>query len=125
MGTEWAWTIGCLGFAGCYGLLLALEYYPSPALVYAMVIAQGGIGYGIASVFSIIPSQIFQGRAYASIFGMLSLAISMGAGVGPWIAGALQDRFGSYAPAFWLGLAASLLPILCVWIAAPRKGPVR
>jgi len=125
MGTEWAWTIGCLGFAACYALLLAMERYPSPVLLYLMVFAQGGIGYGIASVFSIIPSQIFQGRAYASIFGVLSLGISMGAGVGPWIGGALQDRFGSYTPAFWLGLASSLIPIACVWIAAPRKGPVR
>jgi MFS family permease len=125
MGTEWAWTIGCLGFAACYVLLLAMERYPSTVLLYLMVFAQGGIGYGIASVFSIIPSQIFQGRAYGTIFGLLSLAISMGAGIGPWIGGMLQDRTGSYMPAFWLGLGASILPIACVWLAAPRKGGAR
>jgi MFS family permease len=123
--TEWAWTLGGLGFAACYAVLLALEHYPSTWLVYVMVAVQGGLGYGIASVFGSIPAQIFQGRAYARIFGMLSLSISLGAGLGPWLGGALQDRYGSYAPAFWVGLTASGIAIAGVWFAAPSKGPVR
>jgi MFS family permease len=125
IGTEWAWTLGAMGFVVCYVLLLALQRYPSVWLVYLMVAAQGGLGYGIASVFGSIPAQIFQGRAYASIFGILSLAISLGAGLGPWLGGVLQDRFGSYTPAFWLGLVSSAIAIAGVWIAAPSKGPVR
>lgn len=125
MGTEWVWSISSAGFALCYALLLAMEHVPSTALLYAMVIAQGGVGYGIASVFSIIPAQIFQGRAFGSIFGVLSLGISMGAGIGPWIGGALQDFSGSYRPAWWLGVVCSLIPIACVWLAAPRKGARR
>ena len=35
--------------------------------------------------------------------------------------GALYDRLGSYAPAFWLAAAISLASIGCVWLAAPRK----
>jgi predicted MFS family arabinose efflux permease len=123
--TEWAWTLGGLGFVACYALLLALQYWPSVWLVYLMVAVQGGLGYGIASVFGSIPAQIFQGRAYASIFGMLSLSISLGAGLGPWLGGVLQDWSGSYTPAFWLGLVSSVIAIAGVWIAAPSKGPER
>ena len=52
---------------------------------------------------------------------MLSLAASLGAASGPWAAGLLYDRTGSYDAAFWLCAAVSLFCILCGWLAAPRK----
>jgi cyanate permease len=52
---------------------------------------------------------------------MLSVASSMGAGLGPWVTGLLYDRTGSYTLAFWLGIVLSLVSIVCVWLTAPRK----
>ncbi len=124
-GREWAWTIAGLGFAACYVILLLMQNQSSLLLMYLMVTAQGALGYGLASVYGAIPAEIFQGRSLAKIFGMLSLAAALGAGFGPWMAGAVQDATGSYVPAFLIALAASLASIFFIWAAAPSKGPVR
>ena len=125
LGRELAWTVASLGFAGCYAVLLVMGLYPSPWLMYLMVVLQGLLGYGLASAFAVIPSEIFQGRSVAKIFGILSIAASLGAAFGPWLGGALRDQTGSYAPAFWIAIVLSQVSLACIWMAAPRKGPAR
>jgi MFS family permease len=121
VGREWAWTASGVGFAVCYAALLALPSHPTVWLVYVMVAAQGLLGYGLASVFGAIPMELFQGARYGSIFAVLNLASNAGAGTGPWVAGLVHDRTGSYAPAFWIAIACSLVSIAAMWLAAPRK----
>ncbi|HEU5321453.1 MAG TPA: MFS transporter, partial [Methylomirabilota bacterium] len=121
IGREWVWTAGNAGFVLSYAALLAMAQAPTPALLYAMVAAQGLLGYGLASIYGAIPAELFQGRHYGTIFGALGLASGFGAGLGPWLAGVLHDRTGSYAPGFWLAIAGSLVSIAAVWLAAPRK----
>jgi MFS family permease len=121
IGREWVWTLAGTGFALCYVLLLAMRHHPSTALLYLMVAAQGVLGYGLASVYGAIPAELFQGRHYASIFGWLGFASGIGSGAGPWVAGTVYDRTGSYAPAFTLAIAICLVSIVAMWLAAPRK----
>ena len=121
VGREWAWTASGLGFALCYAALLALPAHPVTWLVYLMVAAQGLLGYGLASVFGAIPMELFQGARYGSIFAVLNLASNAGAGTGPWVAGLVYDRTGSYAPAFWLAIACAAVSVAAMWLAAPRK----
>ena len=121
IGREWVWSLAVAGFALCYGLLLLMRTHPAPVLMYAMVASQGLLGYGLASVYGIIPADLFQGPRYGTVFGVVSLMASLGAGAGPWVAGAIQDRFGSYAPAFWLALALCGVSVLAMWLAGPRK----
>ena len=75
----------------------------------------------MASVFAAIPAELFQGRHYGSVFGTLSLAIGFGSGAGPWVTGWLHDRTGDYVLAFEVGIAASLISAVAIWLAAPRK----
>jgi len=121
LGREIGWIVGTGGFALCYLLLLVLRAHPTPLVLYAMVIAQGLLGYGLASVFASIPSEIFQGKQYATIFGALNVAAVGGGGVGPWVTGALYDRTGNYVLAWWVSIAFCALSMVCIWIAAPRK----
>jgi MFS family permease len=121
VGREWVWTLGSLGFALCYGLLLAMRAAPTPVLLYAMVAAQGVLGYGLTSVFGAIPAEIFQGRHYGTIFGSLSLASIVGGAAGPWVTGALYDVTGSYVLAFWIAIGCSTLSTVAIWQASPRK----
>ena len=86
-----------------------------------MVAAQGLLGYGLASVFGAIPMELFQGARYSSIFAVLNIASNAGAGLGPWVAGLVYDRTGSYVPAFWLAIACSVVSVAAIWLAAPRK----
>jgi hypothetical protein len=82
VGREWVWTVGSLGFVVCYVALLLLQQSPTPALLYLMVLAQGVLGYGLTSVIAAIPAEIFQGKHYGTIFGVLMLA-AIGGGAPP------------------------------------------
>ena len=121
IGREWAWTVGCLGFVVCYLALMALQHAPSRALLWVMVLAQGLLGYGVTPVMGAIVAEVFQGRRYATIFGTVMVALMAGSALGPWLAGVLHDRTGSYAPAFWICASMSVLSTAAVWLAAPRK----
>ena len=121
VGREWAWTLAAAGFVLCYLCLLALQAQPSATLLYLMVAAQGLFGYGLATVYGAIPAELFQGPRFGTSFGTLSSASILGAASGPWLTGAIYDRVGSYAPAFWLSIALSMISIACIWLAAPRK----
>ena len=121
IGREWVWTAGALGFAICYLALLLLQLFPNTGLLYIMVIAQGGLGYGLTSVFAAIVAEIFQGKHYGTIFGTLMLSAITGGALGPWATGALFDAYGNYSLAFFIGIAVSNLSVLAIWQAAPRK----
>jgi fucose permease len=72
-------------------------------------------------VFAAIPAEVFQGKRYATIFGVLNCSAVAGGGIAPWVTGAIHDRTGSYALAWWLSIAFCALSIACIWVAAPRK----
>ncbi|HTO11564.1 MAG TPA: MFS transporter [Candidatus Binatia bacterium] len=120
IGREWVWTVGSLGFVVCYVALLALQQAPAPALLYLMVLAQGMLGYGLTSVIAAIPAEIFQGKHYGSIFGMLMLSAIGGGAAGPWLTGVLHDATGSYTTAWWLAIGCAAVSGAAIWLAAPR-----
>ena len=121
IGREWVWMIGNGGFVLCCLALIALRDHPTVTVLYAMIVAQGALGYGLTSVMGAIPAEIFEGRHYGSIFGCVMLAAILGGAVGPWLAGALHDQFGNYAPAFWVSIILSLVSATAIWFASPRK----
>ena len=121
IGREWSWTLASGGFVACYALLLLLEHAPHPALMYLMVVVQGGLGYGFAPIFGAVASDLFAGPRFGTIFGTLSLGAGLGAAAGPWVGGLLFDVTGSYAPAFLLAGGAAAASAAFVWLAAPRK----
>src|SRR5258708_40322473 len=94
---------------------------PTMTLLVVMVLAQGMLGYGVTSVFGAMPAEIFEGRQYGTIFGCLMFASVAGGATGPFVTGALYDATGSYALAFWIAIACSLVSIPAIWLAAPRK----
>lgn len=121
IGREWGWTIAMAGYAACYLALVLLGLSPSTGLVYVVVVAQGLLGYGLASIYGVISIDIFGGLRFATIFSVLSLGGSFGAAAGPWLTGLMFDRSGSYLGAFSLCLAISVLSIACMWLASPGK----
>ena len=120
IGREPVWTIGCLGFVLTYTLLIALSATPHPALLVAMILAQGVLGYGITSVFGPVAAEVFDGPHFGTIFGTMMIGAMSGAAAGPFIHGLLHDITGSDLPGFTLGILASLASIAAIWIAAPR-----
>lgn len=121
VGREVVWAIGNAGFVLTYVALLLLESRPSGPLLWLMVIAQGGIGFGMTAVFGAIAAEIFEGRHYGSIFGTLMFAAISGGAAGPWAAGAIHDATGSYAAAWWLAIGACAVAVLAIARASPGK----
>lgn len=121
VGREIVWAIGNLGFLLTYVALLVLPAYPGVVLLYAMVIAQGALGYGMTSVVGAIPAEIFESRHYGPIFGTLMLSALAGGAMGPWFMGFVHDRTGSYALGFWVAIGCTLLSAFAIWRAAPRR----
>lgn len=121
IGREWVWSIGSFGFTLTYLALISMKAAPTAPWLYAMVTAQGLLGYGVTAVFGTVAFEIFEGRHYGSIFGSLSLASLAGGAAGPFVAGAMYDRFGSYDQVFWLCVATTFVSSAAIWFAAPRK----
>jgi MFS family permease len=121
IGREIVWAIGNLGFALTYAALLALPAYPGVPTLYAMVVAQGLLGYGLTSVIGAIPAEIFESPHYGPIFGTLMLGALAGGAAGPWFMGFIHDRTGSYALAFWVAIGCTVVSAFAIWRAAPGK----
>jgi MFS family permease len=121
IGREWVWMIGNVGFVICYVALVLLRDAPTEPLLFAMVLAQGTLGYSLTSVMGAIPAEIFEGRHFGSIFGSVMVAAILGGAAGPWVTGVLYDATGSYSVAFWIAAGCSAISILAIWLAAPGK----
>jgi MFS family permease len=121
IGREWVWTIGNIGFVISCVLLILLREMPTKMLLYAMVLAQGTLGYSLTSVMGAMPAEIFEGRHFGRIFGTIMVAAILGGAAGPWLAGALYDATGGYSTAFWIAAGCSTVSALAIWFSAPRK----
>ena len=109
------------GFDACYACLLVLMIMPLPLWPYLMVIVQGFLDFGLASIYGAVRAEIFAGPKFSTIFILAGLGGNFGAGIGPWLTGYIFDNMGSYGIYFWLCIAEFLVSIFCKWIAAPRK----
>ena len=115
-----AFTLSSLCVVAAIGIL-ALTSAEAPSLAYAYAILMG-VGYASSAPLPpAVVGRLFRGPHFASIFGALQPATSIGSAVGAWAAGDIFDRTGSYALALVLAtIIAALAPVL-LWIVAPRR----
>jgi MFS family permease len=102
--------------------LLTLEAWPHPAPLYAYALLFG-LGFGARGpIITAIASQLFQGRRFGVIYGILSVGNGIGGAIGPWFGGAIHDVTGSYRIAFLTCIVFCALGSGCFWLASPRRG---
>lgn len=121
IGREKTYTMGvvcmCLGVAS----LLLIDAGDEKYLVYAFLIFFG-IGWGVtAPMFMAAAADLFKGRIFGLIYGIVEGCIGVGGALGSWIGGYVFDATQSYQWAFVLSIGMFLLSDLFIWIAAPRK----
>jgi MFS family permease len=81
-----------------------------------------GIGYnGMSPVYASAVSDKFAGKNLGTILGLLDLGYGLGAALGPWWAGWIFDRYGSYSSVI-LGLALGVL-VTCFALGAATRRP--
>jgi MFS family permease len=82
-----------------------------------------GLGYnGISPVYASAVSDRFSGRNLGTILGLLDLGFGLGSAAGPWWAGWMFDRYGSYDGVIAGVALGVVLGCLGLWSATRRRG---
>jgi len=103
--------------------LMSVRDTSHPWLLYVYAIGFGlGGGLFTPTIYA-GAADIFSGRYFGAVAGLLLTGMGVGAVFGPWLGGYIYDVAGTYRPAFLLCIVCIALACLAFWIAAPRKGP--
>jgi MFS family permease len=110
---------------GCTALgtlcLLGLEVWPHAAPLYAYALFFG-LGFGARGpIITAMASQLFPGRRFGVIYGILSVGNGIGGGVAPWFGGFVHDVTGSYRVAFLIAVGFCAVGSACFWLARPPR----
>ena len=95
-------------------------------MIYAFAILYGLGSGATGTISSSLQADIFQGKSFGLIFGVIQVATGIGAALGAWLTGLSYDTLGTYLPALQGMLAIYVIAAAGVWIVAPRKvRPIR
>ena len=121
VGREPAITLGiCLQIIGI--LILIHISDASIGIRLLLFIFCYGFGNGFrTSIMPTITADLFPGRHVASVYGVLTSAMTCGTAFGPLFAGYIHDVTGTYAIPFRIVIGALVMACVFVWLVAPRK----
>lgn len=121
MGREKAGTLAAALSIIALLALISVRDNSRPWLLYVYSICFGlGGGLFTPTIFA-GSADIFYGRYFGAVSGLLLTGMGVGGIFGPWLGGYLFDLTGSYIPAFILCLICIALACVLFWAAAPRK----
>lgn len=122
IGREKTITIGAILSIGSLVALVMVRDTSQQWLLYVYAICFG-LGAGLhAPTLVAGTADIFHGKCFGAIVGLLQTGMGLGGAIGPWIGGLIYDVSGSYVSAFILCMVCFALACIAVWIAAPRNG---
>lgn len=121
VGRETTYTLGVMGFTLGILCLLLFQSFPSRAILYLFVLFFGAGWGSTAPMFMSIAGDLYKGKRFGLIYGMLEGMIGIGAALGSWLAGYIFDQTQSYQWAFLLAILSCLVSVLLAWHVAPRK----
>jgi MFS family permease len=102
---NYAWAISCSLMVAAIVIFMSVKPTTPLAMMWLYAITLG-LGYGgWLPTMSILTSSNFGLASYGTIFGMVTLAQSIGISVGPLIAGYMYDTMNTYHWAFVLFVA--------------------
>ena len=70
-------------------------------------------------------ADLFYGKHFGMVNGLLLMGFGLGGAIGPWLGGYIFDATHSYSLGFIICIFAYFLACVSFWIAAPRRGAVR
>jgi len=119
IGREKTLTLSIIVFVTCIALLNLAGVIINPALVYVFTIFYG-IGFGM-SLPALITSaaDLFQGKHFGSILGVIVFGGFIGGAIGTWLGGHLFDLTRAYQVNFLVSGLAMLISAALIWKARP------
>jgi nitrate/nitrite transporter NarK len=72
-------------------------------------------------VFFTTVADLFQGKHFGSILGIIVLGFALGGAIAPWLAGFLHDITNSYFLTFLILLGSLMAAAVLMWLIAPGK----
>jgi MFS family permease len=107
-------------------LALLLLGSGSPAwLLYAFIGLFGSTLGARGPIIAALAADLYRGRSYGTVLGLITLGNRLGSAVGPWLGGVIYDLTGSYRAAFGISIAAIVTAALTLLAAARVGGPHR
>jgi MFS family permease len=120
-GREIAFTLGAIVVLLAVADLFLINNWPLTWMLfsYATLLGFGAGLIGPALTSSV--ADLFQGRSFGLINGVVVMGFGLAGALSPWLGGLVFDITGSYIPAFYMILGVVLLSCVSIWIAGPRK----
>ena len=107
-------------------LALLLVAPGSPAwLLYAFVLLFGLTLGARGPIVAALAADLYRGRNYGTVLGLITLGNRLGSALGPWLGGAIRDWTGSYRYAFATSITALCIAALAFVGAGWAEPPAR
>ncbi len=121
IGREKTVTIAAVLSPSALAALIPVSDTSQPWLLYVYSVCFGyGGGLFAATIYAGM-ADVFHGRNFGAVAGLLLTGMGTGGIIGPWLGGYIYDISGSYTGAFVLSMICFGLACVAFWIAAPRK----
>jgi MFS family permease len=114
---EFVYVAGITIMLGAVAALAALAGAPARWAIYGYAVL---LGLGYSATASLMPAMVsdrFGGRHFGTIVGVGLMGAAAGSAIGPWLAGYLFDRTGSYMPAFAIAAGCGITAGAAGWRA--------
>ena len=125
MGREKALTLATILSISALLILLSQNDASNPWALYIFSFCFGFPGGLFAPSIVSGAADLFYGKHFGVVNGLLLMGFGIGGAIGPWMGGYIFDITGSYFIAFIICISAFCLACASFWIAAPRKAKVR
>lgn len=121
IGREKTLTLSIAVFVSSIVLLNLGGFFMSPIVIYAFAVFYG-VGYGLAlPALMASAADLFQGRHFGSILGIIILGGFFGGAVGTWMGGVFFDLTGAYRVNFLLAAVVMFVSAALIWKARPGR----
>lgn len=121
VGREVTYTLGGICFSSGILFLILFQTFPLPFFLYLFALLFGAGWGSTAPMFMSVAGDLYKGRNFGLIYGLLEGFIGIGAALGSWLGGYLFDQTNTYFWAFLLAIVFSFLSTLLLWYVSPRK----
>jgi MFS family permease len=117
------WLLSAIYALRAIVIMLFLALPPTTPVVIGFAALMGVLWLSTVPLTSGLVVVMFGTRFMATLFGVVFFSHQVGSFLGVWLGGVIYDRFGSYDPMWWAGVALGLFAALVHLPIVERRAP--